>query len=185
MQLVREGALELKPGYQPRVPVLSADQYIKIREVRVPLERLATELATVRVTNELLDQLVELDKQFIDAEHRRSWKEAMSANQAFHFSIYNASGNEVLVRMIENLWLLTGPFVHKQYLSLPRLPSDSDLHTQIIDALRRRMPNEAGDLIVQDMREGFRIILQHLLHAKASLRGKRPNANTTKTNGKY
>lgn len=184
MQLVREGALELKPGYQPRVPVLTADQYIKIREVKVPLERLATELAAVHMSGEMLGRLVELDHQFIDAEHRRSWKEATSANQAFHFFIYNASGNDVLVRTIENLWLLTGPIVHKQYVSSPRLPSDSALHAQIIDALRRRMPNEAGDLIVQDMREGSAMILEHLLHSKAQFRGRRPSSISMSTNAK-
>jgi DNA-binding GntR family transcriptional regulator len=173
MQLVREGALELKPGHQPRVPVLTADQYIKIREVRVPLERLATELATIRVTDEMLDHLIKLDRQFVDAEQRGSWKEATSANQEFHFFIYNASENNVLVRTIENFWLLTGPLVHKQYVSSSRLPSDSALHSQIIDALRRRMPNEAGDLIVQDMREGSGMILEHLRNSKNRGRGRR------------
>jgi DNA-binding GntR family transcriptional regulator len=173
MQLVREGALELKPGHQPRVPVLTADQYIKIREVRVPLERLATELATIHVTDEMLDHLIKLDQQFVDAERRGSWKEATSTNQEFHFFIYNASGNDVLVRTIENFWLLTGPVVHKQYVSSSRLPSDSALHTQIIDALRRRMPNEAGDLVVQDMREGSSAILEQLRNSKSLWRGNR------------
>lgn len=178
MQLVREGALELKTGYQPRVPVLTADQYIRIREVKVPLERLATELATIHMADETFAHLVKLDHQFIDAEHRGDWKEAMSTNRAFHFTIYNASGNDVLVRTIENLWLLTGPVVHKQYVSSPRLPSDSGLHAQIIDALRRRMPNEAGDLIVQDMREGSAKILEHLRHSKLQPHGRRPSANS-------
>ena len=162
MQLVREGALELRPGYQPRVPVLSAETYIKIREVRAPLERLATELATVHVNDGLLERLTQLDRQFIDAERRRVWKAALSANQEFHFLIYNASNNDVLVRTIENLWLLTGPLVHKQYLATTRMPSDSALHSQIIDALARRAPSEAGDLVVQDMREGAFVILEHL-----------------------
>ena len=173
MQLVREGALELKPGHQPRVPVLTADQYTKIRDVRAPLERLATELATIRMTDDMIDHLAELDRQFGDAERRGSWKEATSKNREFHFFIYNASANDVLVRTIENFWLLTGPIVHKQYVSSSRLPSDSPRHSQIVDALRRRMPNEAGDLVVQDMREGSSIILEHLRNPKPPPRGRR------------
>ena len=172
MQLVREGALELRSGYQPRVPVLSAETYMKIREVRAPLERLATELATIHVTDALLEHLTRLDQHFIDAERRRIWKAALSANQEFHFLIYNACQNDVLVRTIENLWLLTGPLIHKQYLSATRMPSDSALHSQIIDALARRAPSEAGDLIVQDMREGAVVILEHLRHPSGRRRGR-------------
>lgn len=170
MQLVREGALVLKPGHQPRVPVLSADQYTEIREVRAPLERLATELATVSVSDAMLEQLIRADDQFIEAERRCDWKRAMSANQEFHFLIYRSSGNQVLVRTIENLWLLTGPLVGSQYIAATRRPSDSALHRQIIDALRRRVPNEAGDLIVQDMRQGSAIILDHLRSAETKRR---------------
>jgi DNA-binding GntR family transcriptional regulator len=179
MQLVREGALELKLGYQPRVPTLSAEQYIKIREVRAPLERLATELATVRVSDAMLARLASLDQQFIDAERLCSWKEAMRANQEYHFLIYKASGNDVLVRTIENLWLLTGPLVHKQYLSARRTPSETTLHRQIIDALARRVPNEAGDLIVQDMRQGSAVILDHLRHPEPRGRGRRAAPSTS------
>ena len=50
VQLVREGALELRLGHQPRVPVLTIPQYINIRETRAPLERLAAELGAVHIT---------------------------------------------------------------------------------------------------------------------------------------
>src|SRR5688572_13454505 len=50
IQLVADGALELKLGHQPRVPILSIPKYLEIRETRVPLERLATELATTNMT---------------------------------------------------------------------------------------------------------------------------------------
>lgn len=176
MQLVRENALVLKPGHQPRVPILSAEQYVRIREVRAPLERLATELATVHVTDAILMQLTALDDQFTAAEQHRDWKKAMSANQEFHFLIYRSSGNEVLVKTIENLWLLTGPLVGSQYIAQARRPSETGLHRQIIDALRRRVPNEAGDLIVQDMRQGSAIILEHLRNPGSKQRRRTRNA---------
>lgn len=183
MQLVREGALELRLGHQPRVPLLSAEQYIKIREVRAPLERLAAELAAVHATEAMLDQLTALDRIFLEAERRRNWKEAMSANQEFHFVIYRASGNEVLVRTIENLWLLTGPFLNNQYVAeATHVPSDIAPHRLIIDALRRRVPNEAGDLVVQDMRQGSLVILQHLRQPPARRRARRKTTDEADRN---
>jgi DNA-binding GntR family transcriptional regulator len=162
MQLVREGALKLQLGHQPRVPVLTPPQYVKIRDTRAPLERLAAELASVHVTDEMLGRLAELHQAFGQAEQRESWKEALGANQEFHFTIYRASGNDVLVRVIENLWLLSGPFITNQYPAVRLGRSEAHPHVLIIDALRRQAPGEVGDLVVHDLRQGSFLILEHL-----------------------
>ncbi len=90
------------------------------------------------------------------------WKEALAANQEFHFSIYRLSNNDVLIRLIENLWLLSGPFVNNQYPHVRRAHLDMHPHLMIIDALSRKAPSEAGDLVIQDLREGSYLILEKL-----------------------
>jgi DNA-binding GntR family transcriptional regulator len=172
MQLVREGALELRLGHQPRVPVLTIPQYVKIRETRAPLERLATELAAVNATESLVERLRASHYRFVQAEKDMKWKEALAANQEFHFAIYKASENEILVRVIENLWLLAGPFINNQYPHIRRASSEVHPHLMIIDALSRKSPSEAGELAVRDLREGSYLILEKL---KAD-RGKAPQA---------
>lgn len=166
-QLVREGALELRLGHQPRIPVLSIPQYINIRETRAPLERLATELSAVRISEADIEKLKSLHEQFIGSEDVQRFKDALAANQEFHFTIYRASGNDVLVRVIENLWLLAGPFVNNQYPleseSSPRVHP----HILIIDALTRRSPAEAGELVIRDLREGSYVILEKLKRMKS------------------
>ncbi|WP_298723727.1 GntR family transcriptional regulator [uncultured Ferrovibrio sp.] len=160
-QLVREGALELKLGYQPRVPQLSIEQYINIRETRVPLERLAAELSTVNITETEIQKLRELHQAFVDCEKAENWKAALIANQEFHFTIYRASRNDILVRCIENLWLLAGPIISYQYPHIRQAAAETHPHLLVIDALSRRSPSEAGELIVRDLREGsYRIIEQ-------------------------
>ncbi|WHA43900.1 GntR family transcriptional regulator [Agrobacterium larrymoorei] len=161
-QLVREGALELRLGHQPRVPVLSIPTYINIRETRAPLERLAAELATARIAEEDIERLVALHESFVRNEADEKWKSALAANQEFHFTIYRASQNDVLVRFIENLWLLAGPFVNNQYPITRAGAPAVHPHILIIDALRRRSPAETGELVVRDLREGSYNILQKL-----------------------
>jgi DNA-binding GntR family transcriptional regulator len=167
-QLVREGALELRLGHQPRVPVLSIPQYINIRETRAPLERLAAELAAARISEEDIELLEGLHASFLQNEAREQWKDALAANQEFHFMIYRASDNNVLVRFIENLWLLAGPFVNNQYPIVRNAAAAVHPHVLIIDALRRRSPAETGELIVRDLREGSYNILQKLNSADKS-----------------
>jgi DNA-binding GntR family transcriptional regulator len=162
MQLVREGALELRLGHQPRVPVLTIPQYINIRETRAPLERLASELAAVHATDALIESLRASHARFVQAERDQKWKEALVANQEFHFAIYRASQNEVLVSVIENLWLLAGPFINNQYPNIRRANSEFHPHLLIIDALSRKSPSEAGELAVRDLREGSYLILKDL-----------------------
>lgn len=171
-QLVREGALELRTGHQPRVPSLDVPVYLDIRETRVPLERLAGELASVNITTAELESLGEYHQRFRKGEAGENWRDALIANQNFHFTIYRASRNDTLVRVIENLWLLAGPFVNSQYPHIRQAASDAHPHLMIIDALRRRSPAEAGDLLVRDLREGSYRILQYLETQK--------NTNTSK-----
>lgn len=166
VQLVREGALELRLGYQPRVPILSLPKYINIRETRAPLERLAAELSAVNISADEIGRLRHLHQSFVDTEAAEQWKAALVANQEFHFTIYRASNNDVLVRVIENLWLLAGPFVNNQYPNIRQASSDVHPHLLIIDALSRRSPAEAGELVVRDLREGSYRILAQLKQAE-------------------
>ena len=175
MQLVREGALELRLGHQPRVPVLTIPHYIKIRETRAPLERLATELAAVNVTEALLHKLREYHNRFVQAEIDLKWKDALAANQEFHFEIYRTSQNEILVGVIENLWLLAGPFINNQYPNIRRGGSELHPHLMIIDALSRKSPSEAGELAVRDLREGSYLILENM-----KLENRKTSAKTKK-----
>lgn len=161
-QLIREGALELRPGFQPRVPVLDLTAYLHIRDTRVPMERLAGELASVHITPDEIDALKTFHDAYAQGIHDRDWRAAVLANQAFHLSLYRASRNAVLVGVIENLWLLSGPFVAEQLPHAVQMPTDAHPHLMILDALRRRSPMEAGDLLVRDLREGAQRIISRL-----------------------
>lgn len=158
-QLIREGALELRTGYQPRVPVLDLAAYVQIRDTRIPLERVAGELAAAHITPGELDALKTFHDRFLDSCNSQIWRAAVEANQAFHFTVYHAARNPVLVSVIENLWLLAGPFVAQQFPNSVPMPTGAHPHLMIIDALRRRSPAEAGELLVRDLREGSNRII--------------------------
>lgn len=162
IQLVADGALELKLGHQPRVPILSIPRYLEIRETRAPLERLAAELAAANITRGDIELLEAHQADFMRAEDEGDWKKALAANQSFHFVIYRKSQNQVLIKVIENLWLLAGPFVNNQYPYTKRPAYDVHPHDLIIDALKRRSPAEAGELVTRDLRDGSYRILEKL-----------------------
>lgn len=162
MQLVRDGGLELRPGHELRVPILSVDRYLKIRQVRAPLERLATELAAPRISNDVLAKLAQVNDKFLAAEEAGHWKVALSFNTEFHFLVYATSGNEILVKAIENLWLQTGPFLINQYPSAIHPHDEHHPHLELIDALRRRASAEAGEIVLRGMEKGSALIIDKL-----------------------
>jgi DNA-binding GntR family transcriptional regulator len=176
IQLVADGALELKLGHQPKVPVLTIPGYLEIRETRVPLERLAAELAAANMARRDIAELQSHQSDFLRSEEEQDWKRALSANQSFHFAIYRKSNNGVLVRMIENLWLLAGPFVSNQYPLSKRLAFDIHPHEKIIDALKRRDAASAGEFVVSDLLDGSQRILDKI--KSESRRGGKSRKNT-------
>ncbi|WP_158969308.1 GntR family transcriptional regulator [Chachezhania sediminis] len=175
-QLVREGALELRTGYQPRVPEIDVERYLQIRQTRIPLERLAGELAAARIAEDKLAELEAFHDRFQAGERDENWRAALIANQNFHFAIYTATQNDVLVRTIETLWLLAGPVVNAQYPAIRQASSAANPHLQIIDALRRRSPSEAGEQLVQDLMEGSNRILNHLRARDEARKGRKRDA---------
>ncbi|MET0529742.1 MAG: FCD domain-containing protein, partial [Microvirga sp.] len=108
----------------------------------------------------------------VDAEAAGLWKEALVANQEFHFQIYRASRSTILVRMIENLWLLTGPYVNYVYPSTPRPYRSAEPHSRIVEALRRGDAAETGEAVVYDTMKGSTALVE-LLRARAASEPKR------------
>lgn len=166
MQLVREGGLELRPGHELRVPVLTVERYLRVREVRAPLERLATEMAVPLISEAALDGLARINQTFLVAEREKRWKEALSLNTRFHFAVYAASGNDVLVNTIENLWLLTGPFLINQYPAAIHPHDNKHPHLLLIDAMRRRAAREAGEIVLAGLEKGSSLIVTKLLSGR-------------------
>jgi DNA-binding GntR family transcriptional regulator len=161
IQLAREGALELRPGHLLRVPNMTLERYLEVRDVRIPLERLAAERAAQMISESELLEIQYQARRCVDAETSELWKEALAANQEFHFAIYKASRSPVLVRVLENLWLLTGPFINHLY------PSGSSYrsfhpHDRIIQALRRRDSAEAGEAVVHDILQGSAAMVERI-----------------------
>ncbi|MFC3141101.1 GntR family transcriptional regulator [Psychromarinibacter halotolerans] len=114
-RLAAENALRISSTGTATVPPLDIEELHKICEVRLVLEPAAARLAFGRMDASDIAALKE-----ILVAHQRTGEtgdivEMLAANRAFHFHIYTATGNEVLVSQIENLWLRSGPYV--RYLS--------------------------------------------------------------------
>ena len=153
-KLVAERALELLPNRTVQVPLITRTAFDQLTLIRLRLEALAAESAAQRVDAKFMAALRNENDLMVEAVRRQDAAKALEANKAFHFTIYRASGSELLISYIESLWLRIGPLLKTPW----RLTKGSavfdrapDTHQLVIDALAMQDPTRAAAAIAQDI----------------------------------
>jgi DNA-binding GntR family transcriptional regulator len=161
-QLVRDGAVELRPRYYVRVRRLSLAEYIEIRDIRLHLEPFAAERAIPRLDDAALAALRRTHEQLIEAEEAGRFREALDRNFDFHFGIYWRSGMPTVIKVLETLWMQVGPLLNELYPFARPVYADRHQHENVLDALARRDAYGLREAIREDTLEGGRSLVKHL-----------------------
>lgn len=159
-RLISEQALEALPNRQIRVPPVTLDRLTDLLRVRILIEGEAIALAAERMTDAGLERAANIMAEWESL--RLGTKPAtvdreVSLNQAFHFEIYGACGSEVLIPMIESLWLQSGPCTRAAIFAFSEA-GETDApryHRAILDSLRRKDGEAARRALVDDISRPF------------------------------
>nr|WP_276562486.1 GntR family transcriptional regulator [Hoeflea prorocentri] len=157
-RLVAEGALVDAPARALRVPPLRRSRLIDLKQARIGIESMVTELAAERATSEELDRLeVILDE--AAAQKPKTPIDELKSNQLFHFTLYSSAGSPTLLRFIESLWLQYGPFLNLIHYTIdPNIRGSHKDHRRIIAAVRDRDAAAAKQALVTDISRSFDIL---------------------------
>jgi DNA-binding GntR family transcriptional regulator len=117
-RLVAEGAFEMQPNRSVRVPVMTRARIMELRDIRMALEGLAAAKAAL-------------------AADRRQVAELRNIRE-FHFTLYGMADQPTLLRVIEGLWLQTGPYMNLLYPDFVSRPHGPQGRANIIRALQAR-----------------------------------------------
>jgi DNA-binding GntR family transcriptional regulator len=140
------GCVVHEPFRGTSVRRFSVPELLEAFPVRSALEELAGRLAVERVSEAQLDGLAALIERMRAAAKAGDAHEASLADVAFHAAIVDAAGNEVLERQ----WLQLQPYARTFItVALPHQDLDAvpERHVPILEALRRRDPDEAAAAI--------------------------------------
>lgn len=167
-RLVSDGALETTPTRKFRVPLLNAQKFTQLCSVRSMLEGEAAALAAINATPKVLKDIVALNERMAKAKEDDRALEALKHNRSFHFSIYEAADNEVLLHAIRLLWLQCGPYFLAMFSALKNNPPPkasfnlhtTNSHTEIIDALELGNAKNARRGIINDIKVTENIYLK-------------------------
>lgn len=153
-RLAAEGAFEMQPNRSVRVPLMTRAKILELRDIRIALEGLATEQATEHVTPAKLAELQQIALELVAARERGDTATDRAKIREFHFALYRMSGHSTLVRMIEALWLQTGPYMNLLFPAYVR-GRRGEGRKRLIQALQGRNAAAARHEIEDDIREAL------------------------------
>ncbi|ELY4157131.1 GntR family transcriptional regulator [Cronobacter turicensis] len=115
LRLVSSGALNATPAQAFLVPEISEARYDEVTKIRKNLEGMAAEAAAQNITPARMAHLRELCDAFREAKMSGNVEQALQANRAFRFQLYNWAEMPTLVSLIEQLWMRIGPCFNYLY----------------------------------------------------------------------
>lgn len=161
-RLVAERAIVATDTRKFEIPVLNSEQIDQIFELRIELEGMAAAQAAERVTGPELDTIWQEFRAMEKAVEHLDPEQLLLTNTRFHFVIYRASRNEILLPILESLWLQYAPTISEYVPELMNRLSPHDReqlyevslaeHKHIIAALENRDSGSARKRVQADLR---------------------------------
>ena len=155
-RLTAERALVLTDTGRVRVPGMTRSKLNQLVNARICLEKQLGIEAIAHVDDKLIDRLKRTNESIdrcIDANDHKGY---LKNHRQFHFDLYQAAPWEVIMPLIESVWLQISPYLSFT-LNLEHLHSYNmnDRHLEIIAALEHRDANGLGFAIEADIRHGL------------------------------
>lgn len=164
MRLISINALGLDGRGTVFVPILTRDELLEIRNIRIDLEgRAAAEAANV-ATQADIEALEALHARISASHQSKAFAEAVEFNTQFHLALCRAARMPILLDIVENLWVRCGPILSHLYDG--GVPDwNPHPHELVLQALRARDPAGCKDAIQYDIKNGGKGLLQHVSNA--------------------
>lgn len=161
-RLVAERALAVDSARTAIVPVLSPTRIDEITDIRIALEGLAAERGAPHLTDADIERLETLQLEMISAREREDVKAALQGNEAFHFTLYTASGMDDLLSIIGTLWVQMGPSMNLLHPRKRTLRLGMHYHSEAIVAARARSPRRLRAAVERDIAAGAKLLCDRL-----------------------
>lgn len=160
-RLVAERALVLLDNRRVRVPEMTAARFDQLVVARTLLECEAAARALPHADHGFLARLHALNHASDAAVEAADTEAMIETNLAFHAALYSGPGGDVLLPLIESVWLQIGPFMRMALADLDQ-HYPVDRHAQALVALQARDEKALRAAIEADIRDGIGHLLAQL-----------------------
>ena len=159
-KLEKAGLVIISPRRGVYVAEISLEDTENILEIRGCLEGKAAELAATRISREEQGALAACLKSFIFYMDNNQMKEALKKDVQFHCIIRQASRNQQLIQILEDLSEQVNRFRMVYLKNAAEAPSLPEEHTKILNALDKRDPDETRRMMIAHMESVKALILE-------------------------
>ena len=153
-RLACEGAVEVKNNRRVIVPMMTAEKFSELCDLRILLETHAAEGALPYIREKDITDLERIDAEIDDAVQKGDVENTSLKNQNFHRTLYSANPFQIAVPLIESLWLQLGPFSRIAISKLEKIYI-VDRHVEAIAALKQQNSFALRRAIEADIRDGI------------------------------
>ena len=162
-RLVAEGALIDTRSRTLLVPPFDRRRMTDLKQARLALEAIVLDQAMQNIGEADLASLRQILVTPSGASHDGP---DLVQNYNFHFTLYRLSGSEVLLPMVEALWLQYGAYLNLVINhEAAREIAEHQYHYEIIEALERGDAASAKAALAEDIERSFRVLLEDQIEA--------------------
>ncbi|MDW3222007.1 MAG: GntR family transcriptional regulator [Paracoccaceae bacterium] len=151
-RLVAEGALIDTPSRTLMVPAFDERRMHDLKSARLALELLALEQSMAHMDDETI---LALEACLTSAGNTPD----LDANYRFHFTLYQCGGSEILLPMIEALWMQYGAYLNliMRQETIETIEQHT-YHFEILSALKSGDQTSARDALTRDIERSFGLL---------------------------
>ena len=142
-RMVAEGAFEMQPSRSVRVPLLTRDRVLELRDLRMAVEGMGAAKAALVATRAEVGRLCRIADELMAARRRGDFATDRERIRAFHFGVAAIARQPALQRIVEGLWLQTGPYLNLLYPDYVASPHGPERRRRLIEALQSHDPATA------------------------------------------
>ena len=155
-----QGFVETYPGVGTQVTPVKPEDIGEILPPLAVLQALATEIATSIISQEMIDSLRELNKEFAHAGELGDMYTALRIDEEFHQAIVDITNNPYISKPVTALH----PHVRRLYFhkSIILVPESIEEHEAILRAFEKRDSKEASRIARENVMKAIEIRLNNL-----------------------
>jgi DNA-binding GntR family transcriptional regulator len=157
-RLVAERSLVMAPDRVVYVPLMTRRRFQEILQVRLSLEGMLARRGAQLISRDQVAELERVNRVMQASVGPGEAKQYLAANYHFHFGLYQAANSDVMLPIVESLWMQVGPFLNAVFTGGGR--GNAKLHhAELLKAVRRRDSIAAGNAIKNDLADAADVIL--------------------------
>ncbi|MHC5654689.1 GntR family transcriptional regulator [Stappia sp.] len=150
-------ALEIRANGRIQVPTMTLARLAEILKARLLLEPELARLASPGLGPVDAEALLLIDRRIDQSLETGDAETYMRLNHEFHFRIYEAAGSEVLLPLVESLWMQFGPFMRTVYGRVGTAVL-VDHHKQAVEAISAGDGEALAQAVEGDIRCGMELL---------------------------